>query len=488
MNWNDIEERYLLNSNTEIKRSERSENDARSPFDSDYDRIIFSSPFRRLQDKAQVFPLDKSDFVRTRLTHSLEVAAIARSIGISVERELIAKNYLDEKYKGDISVILECAGLAHDLGNPPFGHYGEETIKNVFKKIFHKKSNNEKIEQNSDKMLTQKQKSDFLNFDGNCQTIRILTRLQCLNDEYGFHLTYATLATLMKYPMDSLTGNKKNDKVSYKKFGYFQSEQDVSNKVLTEVGTTLEEGKALRHPLAFLLEAADDIAYSAADLEDGFKKKVITINDIKEAFKNNNEIISKLQEFESDNIYSVDERVIQRFRIYIQGEMIKSVIKTFMDKQDEILKGTFDDEILLASSMREVRLTLKSIAADKILCNDSIYKTELAGEVVIEYLLNFFINVLGTEDFIDMILKQNGDFEKIKFDGKQKRVYNLISIDFRVVYEKKIKEIINNNSDKNIKYRDILYNTYLLITDYISCMTDNYSVDLYRKLKGIIIN
>ncbi|WP_061302237.1 deoxyguanosinetriphosphate triphosphohydrolase [Clostridium botulinum] len=479
MNWYDLEGRGLLNCNTEVKRSERKETDARSPFDSDYDRIIFSAPFRRLQDKAQVFPLEKSDFVRTRLTHSLEVATIARSIGISVEKELIQNGYLNDNYsKGDIPVILKCAGLAHDLGNPPFGHYGEETIKKVFEKIF----------DNNQNVLTKEQKNDFLHFDGNCQTIRILTRLQCLNDKYGFHLTYATLATLMKYPMNSVNGNKKNGKVSYKKFGYFQSEKEVADKILSSVGTKIEEGQAFRHPLAFLLEAADDIAYSAADLEDGFKKKVITIDDIKEMFKDNSEILDKLEEFIANNEYYVDERVIQRFRIYLQGRMIDAVIKTFIENQEKLLSGDFDKEILLESSEHKIREMLKELADKKILCNEEIYKTELSGEIVIEYLLNFFINVLSKKEFVNKILESNGIFKNIEFEGKEKRVYNLISIDFRIVYEKRIIEIINNVKDKNIKYREVLYNTYLLITDYISCMTDNYSVDLYRRLKGITIN
>ena len=495
MEWKNKEGRFLLNSNTEITRSKRDYTDARNLFDSDRDRIVFSSPFRRLQDKAQVFPLEKSDFVRTRLTHSLEVSSIARSIGISVENKLCENGYIEQNQKGYIPVILECAGLAHDLGNPPFGHYGEVTIKKVFKKIFEDKGNKNELDD--------LQKKDFLNFDGNCQTIRILTRLQCLHDKYGLHLTYATLATLMKYPMDSDKGNKKKKEietlgVAYKKFGYFQSERDIADKILTEVGTKIDDGQAYRHPLAYLLEAADDIAYSAADLEDGFKKKVISISDIKETFEGETEILAELEKYNADNEYNSEERIIQRFRIYLQGKMIKAVIETFIEKQDEILNGKFKDEILMQSSAKGIRGKLKSIADNKILSNSDIYMTELAGEVAIEYLLKFFIDALdNNEKFIDKIIEVNGEFDKISLDGRTNRIYNIISTDYRTVYEKQIIDILKNiDSNKELKddekakakHSQILYSTYLLITDYISGMTDNYSIELYRRLKGIKIN
>ena len=299
--------------------------------------------------------------------------------------------------------------------------------------------------------------------------------------------------------MDSINGNKSKEEVKkigveYKKFGYFQSEKDIANKILTEVGTIIENGKAHRHPLSYLLEAADDIAYSAADLEDGFKKKVISISDIRDIFKDEKEILQKLEEYTLDDQYNSQERIIQRFRIYLQGKMIKAVIETFIEKQDEILKGTFKNEILMESSAKVIREKLKSIADEKILSNSDIYKTELAGEVAIEYLLTFFIDALDNKKkFIDKIIDVNGDFDRIKLDGRTKRIYNIISKDYRTVYEKRILEIlkkINDNEELENKriYNEILYNTYLLITDYISGMTDNYSIELYRRLKGIKIN
>lgn len=474
----------LLKADTEIQRSAKKETDFRSPFESDYDRIVFSSPFRRLQDKAQVFPLEKNDFVRTRLTHSMEVAALARSMGISIEDNLIKKGRLDEKYKGYIPLILESAGLAHDLGNPPFGHFGEETIKSVFKEYLKDKD-----------ILSEIQKADFCNFDGNCQTIRILTRLQCLGDEYGMHITYATLATLMKYPMDSLRGNKDDNIIFHKKFGYFQSEKECAEKVLTETELKIQEGDAIRHPLAFVLEAADDIAYSAADLEDGFKKCAISTDDILNAFKqekeNNGsnekyieEIISKLQAImNSDTLYS-SEKKVQQIRIYLQGEMIAAVIKAFDKYYDSIIDGKFGQELLLVSSAKDIRKTLKNLATEYILSDSEIQKTELAGASIIKYLLEYYLEALATDEFINYIKKKLSN-EEVKLDKRTDRIYNTISVDYKNVFTESVRKLLKQGETAD---KQIYYYIYLMITDYISCMTDNYCVDLYRRLQGISIH
>lgn len=492
LQWSDS---GLLSEKTEKQRSLTSANDARNAFENDYNRIVFSSPFRRLQDKAQVFPLETSDFVRTRLTHSIEVSAIAKSIGISVEKELIANGKMDEKDKGKIPMILASAGLAHDLGNPPFGHFGEETIKRVFKEKFERDliTENENNKGSKNIELSDLQKEDLLNFDGNCQTIRLLTRLQCLNDEWGLHLTFATLSTLMKYPMDALKGNKDNvnDDIAYKKFGYFTSERAACESILKGVGTFVEEGVAVRHPLAFLLEAADDIAYSAADLEDGFKKKVINFENIEEVFQGQDEVLQKLKTYKENNKYGSREKAIQQFRIYLQGKMISAVTDKFIKEQEVLLRGEYKKDILLDSTAREIRKGLKKLAKRFILDNDDIHKTELAGESIISFLLRFFIDALATDEVVDSIIQSKGIVYSKALDQRQKRVYNLISIDYRKVYEYKINELINDMGDlpeELEKLRtNVLYYTYILITDFISCMTDNYSLELYRRLKGISI-
>ncbi|MGL5413767.1 dGTP triphosphohydrolase, partial [Cetobacterium sp.] len=218
MRWNKLlcEKRFKQSSNEAYEFDERNE------FDKDYSRIISSSSFRRLQDKTQVYPLKRGDFVRTRLTHSLEVSHIASSIGKSIEKYLKRD---DQK----ISSLLSVTGLIHDLGNPPFGHSGEYIIQDFFKEYLKKSG--------YDNILTSIQKEDLLCFDGNVQTFRILRKLQYLGDKDSYNLTYATLATIMKYPTDSIEGNKKDKgKLIERKFGYFDSEKSDYEKIAQEMG------------------------------------------------------------------------------------------------------------------------------------------------------------------------------------------------------------------------------------------------------------
>ena len=242
-------------------------NSARNEFEADYDRIVGSSSVRRLQDKAQVFPLQENDFTRTRLTHSVEVSALARSLGKAVGKEIEKKT--DEGFTSEetekLASLLQVAGLIHDLGNPPFGHYGETIIRVWFEKWFETEYVNfEKIKASlkEQALLTEQQKKDFTCFDGNVQNLRIVTKLQTLNDEFGANFTYGTLSTIMKYPWSSISPKKKKDK-----FGYFDSEENIVKDIWDKTG--LSEG--VRHPATYLLEAADDIIYICDDIEDGVK-------------------------------------------------------------------------------------------------------------------------------------------------------------------------------------------------------------------------
>ena len=233
-----------------------------NPFNSDFSRISMSAPFRRLQDKAQVFPLEPNDFVRTRLTHSIEVSSVARSIGVGVENWLLKNEHINQNKIGHIPSILATAGLAHDIGNPPFGHFGEKCIQDFFKKNGCLLSG-----------LNDEEKADLKNFDGNVQGLRLLLRLGLASDEFSYNLTFPTLATIVKYPKDSITGNQKNKKsISFKKYGFYQTDAEKHKIINETLGLSNE-----RHPLCFLLEAADDICYSVSDIEDGFKKNTITL-------------------------------------------------------------------------------------------------------------------------------------------------------------------------------------------------------------------
>ena len=249
--------------------------DSRDEFENDYDRILFSASFRRLQDKAQVFPLEKLDFVRTRLTHSLEVSSTAKSLGRSIGNILMENMTQEEtitlEYVQDMCNILACAGLIHDLGNPPFGHFGEVAIREWFK---------EKLYLNADDtytfkfdkfecILTKQEGNDLLNFEGNAQALRILTKLHFVIDRFGMNLTIGVLSSIIKYPISSLEIDKGQNQ--NKKIGYYKSEEEIFKEIMTV--TELEH---CRNPLVFILEAADDIAYLLGDLEDAFNKDIVS--------------------------------------------------------------------------------------------------------------------------------------------------------------------------------------------------------------------
>ena len=265
--------------------------DLRSEFEKDYHRIIGSASFRRLQDKTQVFPLDKSDFIRTRLTHSLEVSSYGKSLGQNIGEYILT--YIKDpnftwKDKEEICNILECAGLIHDIGNPPFGHFGESVIRDWFKRNLPiMKFKGETVEN----LLTEQMREDFYHFEGNAQALRLVTKLHYLVDEHGMNLTYALLHTIVKYPVPSVGIDKTTGNIKDKKMGYYYADKDIFESIVKETGT---DGK--RHPLTFILEAADDIAYKTADIEDAYVKGFISYYQLKEELR-------QLQESEPDNSF-----------------------------------------------------------------------------------------------------------------------------------------------------------------------------------------
>ncbi len=448
----------LLLDQTFREKSPRQSFDGRNPFEGDYGRLISSSPIRRLQDKTQVFPLEQSDFIRTRLTHSLEVSYIASSIGLSVEKYLLEECYLKENYKGHISSLLRVGGLIHDLGNPPFGHFGEEAIRSYFCDFFKNDKNKEGLEN--------QEIQDLINFDGNVQTFRILRKLQFFKDEYSFNLTYPSLACIIKYPYSSIMGNegKKARHVALKKFGYFASE----NKDYEELSKVLKLNNK-RHPITYLLEAADDIAFSAADIEDGVKLGLIDFETIKSVFEKNlaqnKDLIGELdrlhdqfKSFKSGRLFLT----VQNFRVLTQGRMIGAVIECFKKNYTSVMDGSFSKELISASEASDIRKAYKSLQFI-IFDNKKIMKTELAGWEALYGLLDIFIPATKSEKF-----QEEGN-------NKEARLYKLISSSFRYIYE-------NYNKDENVSKQ---YKKYQLVVDYIAGMTDSYALDLYQKLKGI---
>jgi dGTPase len=453
----------LLDPKTFRPRSDIKSVDGRDPFENDYGRLISSSAVRRLQDKTQVFPLEKSDFIRTRLTHSLEVSSIGRSIGKTVEKYLFEEKKLDsEKYYGHIPSLLATIGLIHDVGNPPFGHFGETAIQTFFKDYFSIKENREG--------WNDQEICDFKNFDGNVQTFRILRKLQFLVDENSYNLTFPTLASIVKYPKTSLEGNKgATTDIAEKKFGYFISETKDYEIINVHLGLNNK-----RHPIAYLLEAADDIAYSAADIEDGVKIGNISFDLIKQVFESNlnehdieeGKILKSLDYFYNEYKNMPSDRLdltVQRFRIIAQGFMINAVFNEFVDNYDDILNGNYKYELLNKSKAANVRKSFKTLSY-YVFESRGIVETEIAGWEIITGLLTAFISAAKTPYF-----KSSGN-------TKEARLYNLISSSYRHIFEKY--NTYTNNAE---------YNKFQLVVDFISGMTDTYALNLFQKLKGIKI-
>ncbi|WP_308003893.1 dGTP triphosphohydrolase, partial [uncultured Chryseobacterium sp.] len=397
-------------------KSTTSDTDGRNEFENDYGRLISSAPIRRLQDKTQVFPLEQSDYIRTRLTHSLEVSYIASSIGQSIEKYLLDIGDIDESQKGNLSSLLRVAGLVHDLGNPPFGHFGEEAIKKFFKDYF---------EQNTTS-LSDLEKSDFENFDGNVQTFRILSKLAYFGDEFGYNLTYSSLASIIKYPSNSIDGNKNPyTEISKKKFGYFVTETEKYKEISDYLKL-----RNKRSPIVYLLEPADDIAYSAADIEDGIKLGIININTVKEIFTKNldhnkNEVIgyldSLIEEYKNEK-YIDDSLIIQKFRIFTQRKMIESIIECFKSNYEEIMLGDFESEIIDKSAASDIRKSYKKLQYS-IFNDKTILKKEIAGWEAIYGLLKIFIKATKSTNF------------KAAGNTYESRLFNIISASHRKVYE-----------------------------------------------------
>lgn len=431
-------------------QSARPPADERSEFERDYDRLIFASPFRRLQDKAQVFPLEHNDFVRTRLTHSLEVSTLGRSLGRQVAAR-IAREKGEALQPEEVGTIVATTCLAHDIGNPPFGHFGESVIQAWFRDFF---AQHPEVAGR----LTSAQQNDFLRYDGNAQGLRILTFLQSLGYDNGLNLTAATLASFMKYvvPSDRVQKEPK----SHSKIGYFQSEANKVQRVRALVGL----GET-RHPLVYLMEAADDIAYSVVDVEDAFKKRVLPseafVTALEEALLHAEQrwVVDKFKKNLVDAKVSREERLssaIQWFRINAIGIMFQAVVEQFMGDYDAILDGSLEAELMERSRASQLHGLLKRMGRDHIYCAPEILKLEVFGDRVIRGLL---------ERFVPACLSENRKLNSL--DGK---LYALMSPSMRHLQERHTQLTP--------------YDRLQLALDHICGMTDTYAVMVYEQLTG----
>lgn len=443
-------------------KEECSSSDLRSEFEKDYHRIIGSASFRRLQDKTQVFPLDKSDFIRTRLTHSLEVASFAKSLGQNVGERILAldrERHFTVRMKEDVCHILECAGLIHDIGNPPFGHFGEIAIREWFEDNLSSLTLGKK---SASEILSRQMKEDLYHFEGNAQALRLVGKLHFLADEHGMNLTYALLSSMIKYPVNSL--ETKGGKI-----GYYYADKDIFDDVSRTTGTN-----GCRHPLSYLLEAADDIAYKTADIEDAFVKGFIGYQEFLDELRaihtdrdtwNADEILEiLLSKGKELGVESPQEYAVKNWTVRVQGYLIQEAAKTFMAHYEEIMAGIYKGNLIEDSSCAKLMGLLGDVADRKVFCSSFIYRMEATESAVLTFLMNAFVRAAVKYD------------SKERMSTVEKRMVSLISENYKNAYHRQAK---GKEEDEK------LYLRILLATDYICGMTDSYAKRLYQELNAM---
>ena len=440
MNWTS-----LLSTSRLHQRGETQE-PTRSAFEQDFDRIIFSHPFRRLQDKTQVHPLPEHDFVHTRLTHSLEVSSVGRSLGRRVG-EVIIERHDDLKNNftsHDFGTIVASASLAHDLGNPPFGHSGEEGLSDFFK---HHEG------QHYQPFFSELEWADLISFEGNAQGFRILNKSQY----QGLRLTAATLGAFTKYPCPSSFDLRNKSRKSQKKFGFFQTEQELFDETATRLGLIKQANHVwCRHPLAFLVEAADDICYNIIDLEDGCRLGLVSLPDTMEL------LASILKEDfnpeKAAKIKSADER-IGVLRALAIGKLINDVVDVFLQNEVDILSGKFDQALTDLGAYQNQLKQIISISIEKIYRARHVVEIEAAGFEVLPGLLGEFTKAA------EHAVKNN----------QAKKYTNLM----RLLPPETLQAIQSNPENTYLHLREVI--------DFVSGMTDTHALALYRKIKGFQI-
>lgn len=468
LDWNHLLNPQRRKDHAAGKPPTRKVGEARTELERDHDRILFSAPTRRLQDKTQVFPLEKNDSVRTRLTHSHEVANMARSMGTTLAFGYVSELGLPPEVEAtrNVPALLEAIGLAHDLGNPPFGHQGERAIQDWMATKHDGKGKSLLDEQG----LSQAQKNDFLKFEGNAQSFRLLTRLQVVNDDFGLNMTYAFLAALMKYPIASDATRKGSQ--ARKKFNFFQSEAEIAREVWAATG--LSEG--VRHPLTFVMEACDDIAYSVVDVEDAGKKGLIGFSELMTWLAHGEPDDAVVQAvvdqskkrhdgFRGKDLSprELDDISFQMFRVTAIGAMVNAAIDTFVGNAPLIMKGEFDQELLAASKAGALWRALKRFASSHVYNHKSVLEVELEGHRTIHALMDMFWDAISKRDDPADLTSRRSPLAGY--------VYSRISENYRRVAQ------ADSNANP-MRYRELQ-----LITDMISGMTDSFAISLCADLR-----
>ena len=455
-----------------MRESSRKPADFRSEFEKDYHRIIGSASFRRLQDKTQVFPLDKSDFIRTRLTHSLEVSSFGKSLGQNIGENILTYRK-DAGFapcmKEDICNILQCAGLIHDIGNPPFGHFGEIAIREWFERNLPVM---EYFGTPIAEILTPQMREDLYHFEGNAQALRLVTKLHYLVDENGMNLTYALLNTIIKYPVPSTGIDSTSGNIKDKKMGYYLAEEDIFKEITKETGAFTN-----RYPLTYILEAADDLAYKTADIEDAFVKGYISYYTLAAELKkiqkpgrgSEFDPLARLQSLyawgQGKGIQNPEEYAVKNWIVRIQGFLINCATYGFTSHYDQIMNGTFQHDLFCGTFGEDLMWLLGDMAYRRVFDTMDIYKMEMTESVILDYLMDRLVHA---------VLYYDTD---VKLDTIDRRIISFISDNYRSAYL---------NQSKGKSEAEKLYLRLLLVTDFVCGMTDSYAKRLYQELKGIL--
>tara|TARA_B100000809_G_scaffold259456_1_gene304503 strand:- start:48 stop:1391 length:1344 start_codon:yes stop_codon:yes gene_type:complete len=428
------------------KRLRKEQDETRLGFEVDYDRIIFSSEFRSLQDKTQVVPLSKTDFVHTRLTHSLEVSVVGRSLGRKVGQKLLEKHpHLRDAHgyqMNDFGAIVAAAALAHDIGNPPFGHSGEKAIGEFFKTGEGRYYEDE---------LTKKQYQDLCNFEGNANGLKILTESR-QGRLGGLRLSYATLGAFTKYPKESLP-KKPTTHIADKKYGFFQNEKETFIDIAQELGLVKRSGAGdisyCRHPLVYLVEAADDICYTIIDFEDGINLGLIQEEYALEYLINL--VRDSIQTKTYNSLQSTQDR-LSYLRSLAINTLISEAVEIFMQNEDDILSGAFSKALLDCSAFEAQINDILKVSISNVYQSKEVIEKEIIGYKVINELLNIFTKAV--------INNLKGELSN---------------------YDTLILKILEPNVDLQ---KDTIYDNLLSVCFYISKMSDSNAMLTYQKLKG----
>ena len=424
----------------------------RTDFQRDLDRIVFSSAFRRMQDKTQVFPLSRVDYVRTRLTHSLEASSIGRSLGTLVGEQVIARHRLQGFEASDFGDIVAAACLAHDIGNPPFGHSGEDAFRHWARQADYGRRRVE--------VLRGSEREDFLSFEGNAQGFRILTRLQNPDSRGGLQLTCATLAAFTKYPRESCLGGSQFAGVAAKKFGFVAEDRELFEEVAADVGLVRRDSHHAiwcRHPLAFLVEAADDISYRVIDIEDGFRLGYLNLAEVEALFLaelgGGDQLRARLRNLNDG------KGKVEFLRAKVINQAVSQTVSCFLDNEARILRGAQEEPLMALIPGRESMDRLVEVARERIYCAPEVVEIQAAGFQVIGDLLERFIQAL--DDVAE---------SRQAATAKSRMLSQLIPRQFKGAQPGR---------------EEGHYTRLLSLTDFIAGMTDSYAVSLYKKVTGI---